>query len=303
MLCKRHKLVRWRASRCVGAVVALAAMGPSTAQADVVHTVAVGESLSSIAAIDAVSVDALAAANGLTTDAELLAGSTVVIPAQGDGASGSQAAPAGGGGGGGGGGSGGSYVVRPGDTLSGIAAAEGMSTGQLADANGIGVDSQLVAGTALTFGGGGGSTASASSGGGPIPTADTVTGDQIAEEAASQNIGPNFAKAVAWQESGWDNSAVSSADARGVMQITPDTWDFIQNNLADHPLDPSSARDNVRAGVTYLGYMFDHTGNDPASTLGGYYQGLGSVLSDGLLPEGQQYVDSVLALRDHFASR
>lgn len=294
MLCKTRKSIRWRAGRCVGVVVALAAMGVPTAQADVVHTVAPGESLSSIAAIDAMSVDALAAANGLTTDAELLAGSTVVIPAQGDGASESQAAPAG---------SGGSYVVRPGDTLSGIAAAEGMSTGQLADTNGIGVDSQLVAGTALTFGGGGGSTASASSGGGPIPTADTVTGDQIAEEAASQNIGPNFAKAVAWQESGWDNSAVSSADARGVMQITPDTWDFIQNNLADHPLDPSSARDNVRAGVTYLGYMFDHTGNDPASTLGGYYQGLGSVLSDGLLPEGQQYVDSVLALRDHFASR
>jgi len=294
MLCKTRKSIRWRAGRCVGVIVALAAMGVPTAQADVVHTVAPGESLSSIAAIDAMSVDALAAANGLTTDAELLAGSTVVIPAQGDGASGSQAAPAGGGG---------SYVVRPGDTLSGIAAAEGMSTGQLADANGIGVDSQLVAGTALTFGGGGGSTASASSGGGPIPTADTVTGDQIAEEAASQNIGPNFAKAVAWQESGWDNSAVSSADARGVMQITPDTWDFIQNNLADHPLDPSSARDNVRAGVTYLGYMFDHTGNDPASTLGGYYQGLGSVLSGGLLPEGQQYVDSVLALRDHFASR
>lgn len=299
MLCKTRKLVRWRASRCVGAIVALAAMGASTAQADVVHTVAVGESLSSIAAIDAVSVDALAAANGLTTDAELRAGSTVVIPAQTDGASGSQAAPADGGGGSGGG----SYVVRPGDTLSGIAAAEGMSTGQLADANGISVDSQLVAGTALTFGGGGGSTASASSGGGPIPTADTVTGDQIADEAASQNIGPNFAKAVAWQESGWDNSAVSSADARGVMQITPDTWDFIQNNLADRPLDPASPRENVRAGVTYLGYMFDHTGNDPASTLGGYYQGLGSVLSDGLLPEGQQYVDSVLALRDHFASR
>jgi len=299
MLCNTRKSIRWRAGRCVGVVVALAAMGVPTAQADVVHTVAPGESLSSIAAIDAMSVDALAAANGLTTDAELLAGSTVVIPAQGDTASESQAAPAGGGGGG----SGGSYVVRPGDTLSGIAAAEGMSTGQLADANGISVDSQLVAGTALTFGGGGGSTASGSSGGGPIPTADTVTGDQIAQEAASQNVGPNFAKAVAWQESGWDNSAVSSADARGVMQITPDTWDFIQNNLADHPLDPSSARDNVRAGVTYLGYMFDHTGNDPASTLGGYYQGLGSVLSGGLLPEGQQYVDSVLALRDHFASR
>lgn len=298
MLCKRRISVGWRASGCLAVVAALAAMGAPSAQADVVHTVAAGESLSSIAAIDAVGVDALAAANGLSADAELLAGSTVVIPAQGESSSGSQQAPAGGGVGGG------SYVVSPGDTLSGIAAAEGMSTGQLADANGIGVDASLVAGTALTFGGGGGSTGSSgTSDGGPAPTADTVTGDQIAEQAATQNVGPNFAKAVAWQESGWDNSAVSSADARGVMQITPDTWDFIQNNLADRSLDPASARDNVRAGATYLGYLFDHTGNDSASTLGGYYQGLGSVLNDGLLPESRQYIDSVLALRDQFASR
>lgn len=299
MLRKSRRLFPWRARGCVAAVATLAAACAPAAQGDAVHTVAAGESLSSIAAIDAVSVDALAAANGLAADAELVAGSTVAIPAQGDGASGSEASGAGGGGGGG------SYVVQPGDTLSGIAAASGVSTGQLADANGIGVDAPLVAGTALTLGGGGGgsTSSSATSDGGPVPTSETVTGDQIAEQAATQNVGPNFAKAVAWQESGWDNSQVSSADARGVMQITPDAWDFIQNNLAGGTLDPYSAVDNVKAGATYLGYLFDQTGNDPASTLGGYYQGLGSVRSDGLLPESQQYIDSVLALRDSFAGR
>ncbi|MDQ6750773.1 MAG: LysM peptidoglycan-binding domain-containing protein [Actinomycetota bacterium] len=274
----------------------VAAMSAPAAQA-AVHTVAAGESLSSIAALDGLSTDALAAANGLSSEADLVAGSTIDIPAQ----DGSQPSSSGGGGGGG------SYVVRPGDTLSGIAAAEGMSTAALADANGLAVDAPLVAGTTLTFsgaGGGGGSAgSSASTGEGPIPTSEVVSGDQIAREAATQNVGPNFAKAVAWQESGWDNSQVSSADARGVMQITPDTWDFIQNNLAGGRLDPASALDNVRAGATYLGYLFDQTGNDPASTLGSYYQGLGGVLRDGLLPESQQYVDSVLALRDSFASR
>ena len=172
----------------------------------------------------------------------------------------------------------------------------------MADANGIGVDAPLVAGTVLTLdGGGGGSTGSSDTG--SIPSPGSVTGEEIAEEAATQNVGPNFAKAVAWQESGWDNSQVSSADARGVMQITPETWNFIQSNLADRTLDPASPRDNVRAGATYLGYLFDETGNDTASTLGGYYQGLGSVVNDGLLPETWQYIDNVLALRDDFASR
>jgi LysM repeat protein len=276
----------------VAAAMALGAASAPAARASVVHEVAPGETLSSIAAIDALSTEELAAANGLSADAELLAGSTLVIPAGGD----SGAAPDSGGGGGSGGG--GSYVVAPGDTLSGIAAAEGMSTDELAGANGLSVDAPLLSGTTLTLGGGGGS----SGGGGPVATPDVVTGDQIAEQAATQDVGPNFAKAVAWQESGWDNSRVSSADARGVMQITPETWDFVQNNLADRTLDPYSATDNVRAGATYLGWLFDQTGDDPASTLGGYYQGLGSLRNDGVLPETWRYVDSVLALRDSFAS-
>jgi LysM repeat protein len=291
----RRRLLAWRASLCVATAAAVCA--PS-AQAGTAHTVAAGESLSSIAAVDGVSLDALAAVNGLAPGAELLAGSTVVIPDQGGGTPGSTAPGTGGGGAG-------AYVVRPGDTLSAIAADAGLSTGQLADANGVPVDAPLVTGTTLTLAGGGGGGPTSSSpgtGGGPVPTPDVVTGDQIAGQAARQNVGPNIAKAVAWQESGWDNSQVSSADARGVMQITPETWDFIQNKLADGSLDPYSPLDNVRAGTTYLSYMLDQTGNDPASALGGYYQGLGSLRSDGLLPESRRYVDSVLTLRDRFAA-
>ena len=50
----------------------------------------------------------------------------------------------------------------------------------------------------------------------------------------------------------------------------------------------------------YLGYLADHTGNDPVSTTASYYQGLGSVQNGGLLPETVQYVDSVFALRDRY---
>ena len=145
-----------------------------------------------------------------------------------------------------------------------------------------------------------GASSSGSSGDAPIPTNETVTPGEVGDIAASEDVSPSLADAVATQESGFDNSLTSSADARGVMQIIPSTWDFINGSLASHPLDPASARDNVRAGALYLGYLADNTGNDPVSTVASYYQGLGSVQSGGLLPETEQYVSSVLALRDRY---
>ena len=55
---------------------------PASASAFFAHTVTTGESLSSIAAADGLSVAQLAAANGLPLDAYLIDGSTVQIPPQ-----------------------------------------------------------------------------------------------------------------------------------------------------------------------------------------------------------------------------
>src|SRR5438132_14228244 len=99
-------------------VVGLCAL-PASAPA---HTVMSGESLSSVAAANGLSTDELAAANGLSPDALLIDGESLYVPYP----SGSGEASSGGGGGATGGG-GGDYVVQPGDTLSGIAASEGLS--------------------------------------------------------------------------------------------------------------------------------------------------------------------------------
>ena len=275
----------------VGACV-MAAVLPAQASA---HTVTSGETLSYVAAANGLTTDELAAANGLSSDAPLIEGESLYVPY-----------PSGSGGGGSGGGGeassgGGSYVVQPGDTLSGIAASAGLSIDELAHINGLYVDTPLIAGTTLTTSGsGGGSANTAPTGDAPVPTNETVSPGEVGDIAASENVSPSLADAVATQESGFDNSLTSSADARGVMQILPSTWDFINGSLASAPLDPASARDNVRAGALYLGYLADNTGNDPVSTVASYYQGLGSVQSGGLLPETQQYVDSVLALRDRY---
>jgi LysM repeat protein len=277
----------------IGACVLAAAL-PAQAAA---HTVTSGETLSYVAAANGLTTDELAAANGLSPDALLIAGESLYVPYPSGSGSGSGSS----GGGGEASGGGGGYVVQPGDTLSGIAASSGLSIDELAHLNGLYVDAPLVAGTTLTTsGGGGGATGSTATGDAPIPTNETVSPGQVGDIAASENVSPSLADAVATQESGFDNSLVSSADARGVMQILPSTWDFINGSLASAPLDPASARDNVRAGAMYLGYLADNTGNDPVSTVASYYQGLGSVQSGGLLPETQQYVDSVLALRDGY---
>jgi soluble lytic murein transglycosylase-like protein len=127
-----------------------------------------------------------------------------------------------------------------------------------------------------------------------------VTSSDIAAVASRNGVPASLASAIAWQESGFNNGMVSSANARGVMQVMPGTWDWVQANLARRHLDPSSAIDNVGAGVLYLGHLLGETGGDPAMAAAGYYQGIGSVRNIGMLPETQRYVANVMALRSRF---
>jgi soluble lytic murein transglycosylase-like protein len=84
------------------------------------------------------------------------------------------------------------------------------------------------------------------------------------------------------------------------MQVMPGTWSWVQANLAKRQLNPWLPIDNVGAGVLYLGHLLNETGGDPALAAAGYYQGLSSVRSIGMLPETKQYVANVLALRSRF---
>ncbi len=303
---------------------------PATASAAYPHTVLPGESLSSIAAADGLTVSQLAAANGLASDSQLIAGTTVEIPPQGPSA-GSYAgvatttvptstgeanttSSA----------SGGSYVVQPGDTLWAIAARAGISVAQLAADNGLNPNGVLPAGSVLSFGDGadGGTVVpvtavishTPSSEGQPVgaaaegnvidppyPTPESVSASEIAQIASANGVPPALAEAVGWQESGFNNDLVSTADARGVMQILPGTWNWIQNTLtAGAPLAPASAADNVRGGVLLLHWLLDSTGGNQSLSAADYYQGLSSVEQDGMFPDTQQYVNNVLALEQQF---
>jgi N-acetylmuramoyl-L-alanine amidase len=301
----------WRAISVAAVCLSMLVSGPVSAAAGAVrHTVEPGESLGSIAAANGLSPASLAAYNGLSEDARLQLGTTIKVPAATEtttataregsssetGADSESSAE--------------THVVRWGETLSAIAASAGVSTDQLARFNGLDPAGLLPAGTVLKLpssstggmsaAGAGAQTGGSSADPAPIATPNRVSYDEIAQIAEAHGVPPSLAAAVAWQESGFNNGVVSSADARGVMQIIPGTWDFIQRDLADHELDTSSARENVHAGVMLLAYLLRATGGDPAQALAAYYQGLESVRTSGVLPDTQRYVDTVMALRSRF---
>jgi len=99
----------------------------------------------------------------------------------------------------------------------------------------------------------------------PPPTGQSASSSQVGSAAAQHSASPSLATGVAYQESGFNNSVVSSAGARGVMQIMPGTWDFIQSNLASYQLNPYSTQDNVNAGVLYLHYLERTMGSEDAA--------------------------------------
>ena len=109
----------------------------------------------------------------------------------------------------------------------------------------------------------------------------------------------DLAMALAWQESGWQRNKVSSTRAVGVMQLMPDTVDFVSLVLLRLPtrLDPRDPIANIRMGTRFVRYLLDANGGNVDRALASYYQGLRSVREHGMLDETRQFVANVKALR------
>jgi soluble lytic murein transglycosylase-like protein len=297
------------------------------AQAAAPHTVQPGETLWSIAAANNLTTRTVAAFNGLSENSQVVLGSTLMVPttvegyaslqkaglvpvtpgaapaaaapvaaSSGSSASGAPAAL-------------GAYTVRVGDTLSGLAATARVRAADIAAMNGLSLEGPLLAGTLIKLPSGSPTPPRASQpapatqvvpAAAPAPTPARVTSSDVQSIAAQYGVSPSLAAAIAWQESGFNNSMVSGANARGVMQVMPGTWSYVQANLAGRPLDPNSAHDNVSAGVLYLKQLLAESGGDTSTAIAGYYQGMGSVRSRGLFDDTQRYVANVQALRARF---
>jgi len=108
-------------------------------------------------------------------------------------------------------------------------------------------------------------------------------------------VDPALALAVSYQESGWNQRAVSVANAVGAMQVIPTTTDWI-SGVVGRRLDPLDPRDNATTGVVLLKILMQATGSERRA-VAGYYQGLRSVRERGMFPDTVRYVENVLALK------
>jgi LysM repeat protein len=257
------------------------------------YTVRRGDTLSAIAARYGTTPAALAAANGMSVNGLLLAGRTLTVP----GASASSgvssedvSAPVS---------SSGGYTVRPGDTLSAIAARYGTTPAALAAANGMSVNGLLLAGRTLTVPGASASSTTSASSSGAHPVAEYVSPGDVGAIATADGVPAPLAEAIADQESGFNDAEVSSSGAVGVMQLEPATWNDL-TRVDGLSLSPDSALDNVRGGVAVLRSLLLATGENQRETIAAYYQGLESVRARGMLPSTRRYMGDVLALESRF---
>lgn len=96
-------------------------------------------------------------------------------------------------------------------------------------------------------------------------------------------------------ESNFDPKAESDVGARGLMQITEVTFDWIKSKIApseeltfDDLYDPET---NIRFGTYYFSYCLQRYGNDLATAAAAYHSGWGTV--DSLLSDSQYSQDGV----------
>jgi soluble lytic murein transglycosylase-like protein len=115
--------------------------------------------------------------------------------------------------------------------------------------------------------------------------------EYIRQAATLYQIPEELVRAVIRVESGFDPRAVSRTNARGLMQLMPQT---AERMLVSDVFDP---RQNIFGGVRYLRVLANLFNGDIELTLAGYNAGENAVIQHGGIPpyeETRQYVVKVL---------
>jgi len=126
----------------------------------------------------------------------------------------------------------------------------------------------------------------------PAPHAANPYDGLIRRAAQKHELDPALLTAVVRAESGFDQNALSSAGAMGLMQLMPETARSL--GVRD-PYDPGQ---NIEGGATLLRSMIDRYSGRLDLALAAYNAGPGAVDDyNGVPPyaETRRYVDSILA--------
>ena len=124
----------------------------------------------------------------------------------------------------------------------------------------------------------------------------------IRARAAENGIDPAWAAAVILAESSYQPEAVSSANAQGLMQLLPDTAQWIAGKFDEAYVegclfDPET---NIRYGCWYLGYLYGRFHGDLTCATAAYHAGQGQV--DAWLADPEYSDDGVTLARIPFDS-
>ncbi|WP_052274446.1 lytic transglycosylase domain-containing protein [Arthrobacter sp. L77] len=294
---------------------------PAPAPAGGTYVVKSGDTLGAIASRSGIGLDTLLTANGLSRSSIIYPGQklkltgSVTPQATPPKAPAPAPAPAAG-----------SYVVKAGDTLGAIASRNGVGLSSLLTANRMSATTVIYPGQKLTIPGPGTTPAPAPAPTGLVPSTflgftypDKVVADAnankallnslpapsqadmkkiVADTARSMGVDPSLAMAFAHQESGFNQRAVSPANAIGTMQVIPSSGQWA-SDLVGRKLNLLDPYDNATAGVAIIRAL-TRTSPSLDIAIASYYQGQYSVQTRGMFSDTKQYVASIKAHQKNF---
>jgi len=97
--------------------------------------------------------------------------------------------------------------------------------------------------------------------------------EEIKASCKEFDIDTNLVSALMKAESNFNPDAVSRAGARGIMQITEDTFNFCNSSLKTEHADILNPTENIRAGVWYLSYLLKRYDGNIENALAAYNAG------------------------------
>ncbi|PFG37882.1 LysM repeat protein [Georgenia soli] len=290
------------------------------------HTVRAGETVSGLAKKYGTTVSAIIGANNLRASGLIYVGQKLVLPGSAASSPAAPApaaptspAPAGA--------SSGTYTVRSGDTVSGLAKKWGTTVSAVIDANRLSASGLIYVGQKLQVPSTAAATPSTTPTSTPLvpstflgrtyPEATVASANAnkatllatgvpsrahmqalVAQVAAQMGVDPALAQAHAYQESGFNHASVSPANAIGTMQVIPSSGEWA-SDLVGRKLNLLDPYDNVVAGVAIIRQL-QRTAPDLETGIAGYYQGAGSVKRNGMFSDTKMYVANVKAHMNRF---
>lgn len=225
--------------------------------------------------------------------------------------------------------SGGSYTIKAGDTLSAIAIRHGVKLSEVLAANQLSMTTIIYPGKKLVIPGASLQPASSTPAANvaplvpstflgfsypaavvssanenkallnasPVPSREQMR-TIVADTARQMGVEPSLALAFAHQESGFDQRAVSPANAIGTMQVIPSSGQWA-SDLVGRKLNLLDPYDNATAGVAIIKRLIA-TSKDMDHAIAGYYQGQYSVSKNGMYDDTKAYVAAIKAQQNNF---